>query len=385
MSPTFGFAMASLVPLPVQLRLTRLLDTLGYDCVWFPDHLLHADESSAPDPWSVMAAAAAQTRRIRIGPAVTDPHRVHPAVFAQRLATLDQISRGRMVLGIGSGEAMNLEPFGISWDRRVGRLKEFIQVLRGLLESDEPFTFEGDFYQLKRAHLSIRPYQNRRIPILVAALGPMMQRLAGRYADGWLPTVVPPQFYSEYFKPVAEAALKAGRDPGTFERVAAVPLAVDLDGDLTREEVARAARAYALSLVWPPVVRRLGLKFDPPPELDVDYVSLNPCDPESLEKYRKLSALVPDELLMQFIWHGSLERVRRLTREYLEAGATHLYFYNASPDPVSTTVALAARVFPEFTGRPAPLAARLLDGASRLLRKTPLWSRLMPVPDPIKR
>lgn len=370
-----GMFVTPAMPLRTQLAMASFLEALGFDDLWFPDHMLFPEGVEAPDVWSVMAAVAARTRRIGLGTAVTDPHRTHPAVMAQRLATLDRLSGGRVVLGLGSGEAMNLDAFGFPTDRRVGRTREFLQVVRGLLDTEDPWDFEGDFFRLRGARISVRP--SRRVPILMAALGPMMQRLAGRVADGWIPVLMPPEHFAGSFRPMAEAAREAGRDPGSLARVASVAVAL---GDVSDEQLDRMLRPIGLTLLWPEVLERLGMAWNPPAHLTVDYRNVDPCTPESLALYKELCRWIPREMLLSCVHRGDAASVQDLVRRYEEAGATHLQIFNFSPDLVGSTVALATRVAPHFTGRPAPVAARALEAAMPLLRRTGVLERLVPSP-----
>ena len=390
-----GVAIPSMLPPDRQAGIGRLLEALGYQQLWFPDHLLFPDLSPAWDAWTSMAVLASRTSRAQFGPAVTDPYRTHPAVLAQRVASLDQLSRGRFVLGLGSGEAMNLEAFGFSWkERKVGRLKEFLTVLRGLLDSKEPFTFAGDFYQTDRARLSVRPYKDRHVPIYMAALGPMMQGLAGRQADGWIPTVIPPEAYADYFRPMAESARKAGRDPRNLDRVATVALAIDTDGSVTKPQLLEFLRPLSGLLVWAPVMERLGLPFDPPPEARSSYVDVNPCDPDSQEAYWEMERWMPTEIMDRALNFGGPEDAYQACLRYAQQGATHLYVAFASPDPMGNFITFAHQVLPRLTGRPpTPLARALGTMLAPAIRrgwvrrkfsapKTPLPGRRGTLPEP---
>jgi alkanesulfonate monooxygenase SsuD/methylene tetrahydromethanopterin reductase-like flavin-dependent oxidoreductase (luciferase family) len=372
----FGMAIVPMLSLAQQIQLAQVSELLGYDSVWWADHLLLNETGDCSDCWSVMAAAAVKTRRIQLCTAVSDPHRVHPAVFAQRAATLDQLCRGRLTLGLGSGEAMNLEPFGIEWtDRRVGKVREFLSVVRHLLDSPEPLTLDGSWFQLDRARLQIRPFQNRRIPIHLAALGPQMQRLAGEQADGWVPVTVPAEIFGEFFRPVAEAARAAGRDPLTLDRVASVAIALLEDGEtVDPARLARMARPYAGMLVWPIVLERLGI----PAGDALGYQHVNPCDAHSLQLHEAYARSLPGDLLGRFLLVGNRARVRQGLRAYVEAGATHFQIFNVSRDPVAAMVALATDILPEFRGRgPNPLA-RALRAVMPALQRTGLTRRGIP-------
>lgn len=358
---TVGLAVPSMLPPQAQARIGFFLEQLGYQQLWLPDHLLFPDLSPAWDAWTTMALLAGKTKRAQFGPAVTDPYRTHPVVLAQRIASLDQLSKGRFILGLGSGEAMSLEPFGFDWkERRVGRLKEFITVLRGLLDSKEPFSFEGDFYRTDRARLSVRPYQNRRIPICMAALGPMMQKLAGRVADGWLPTLIPSEAYAEYFRPLAESAAKSGRDPKSLAQIATVALAIDTDQSTSMNELVELLRPLSGLLVWPPVMERLGHTFDPPEGARSSYLEVNPCDPESQEAYWAMERWMPNELMERALSFGDVENAYQTCLRFVEAGATHLNLAFATPDPMGNFIVFAHQVLPRLTGRPpTPLAKAL--------------------------
>lgn len=356
-----GTALPSVLGPSGQAKLARFLEALGYQQIWLPDHLLFPEGTPAFDCWTTMAAVATATKSVQFGPAVTDPHRTHPAVLAQRIATLDQLSQGRFLLGLGSGESMNLDPFGISWqDRKVGRMKEFISVLRGLLDNDEAFTFQGDFYQLRQAKLSVRPYKKRRVPIFMAALGPMMQKLAGRMVDGWFPTLIPHSEYAGYHRPMAEAATAAGRDSSDIARVATVAVSINTDGKTTVDEIIDFLRPLSGLLVWPPVMERLGHDFNPPKDAHMSYMDVNPCELESLRAYSRMMQWMPMELMREAITYGDCHAIYSECCKYIEQGATHLQIQFASPDPLGSFVLFAYHVLPKLTGRPPTFAAKIL-------------------------
>lgn len=373
----FGIDMPPIFPPRLQVALCSFLEWVGFDYIWFPDHLLFPDFLPAPDPWSIMAAASLRTKRVIFGTAVSDPHRVHPAVLAQRLATLDQLSRGRMVFGLGSGEAMNLEPFGIPWNRRIARVKEFLQVFYGLLDSRQPLDFEGEFYRTRGARLAIRPYRDRHIPLYLAALGPMMAKVAGRWADGWMPVSLPPGFYAETFAPIAQAVRAQGRDPAALDRVAT--LCFSLSDHPSK--LLRAVRPHALGLVWPPVAERLGLEEGVPEHLaGTHYSTVDPCDPDSRARFLERQARLPDELILQFAFQGDIPGLRRRIGELVEAGATHIKLINASLEQVHSLLAVATQVMPAFRRRRPSLFLRAAAALARGAR----GAGLLPEADPQK-
>ena len=276
---------------------------------------------------------------------------------------------------------MSLEAFGFRWtERKVGKIKEFITVLRGLLDSREPFTFQGDFFQTDRARLSVRPYKNRRIPIYMAALGPQMQSLAGRMVDGWMPTLIPANFYREYYAPMANAAAKAGRDPESLVRMATVAIAIDTDQALSKLDVIEFLRPLSGLLVWPPVLERMGIPFDPPEGARCTYLEVNPCDPASQEAYWAMERWMPTEVMDQALNFGSPEDAYQVCRQYVDAGATHLQIAFASPDPMGNFITFAHRVLPRLTGRPPTRLASVLGTALGPLIKRGVLRRKFSAP-----
>jgi alkanesulfonate monooxygenase SsuD/methylene tetrahydromethanopterin reductase-like flavin-dependent oxidoreductase (luciferase family) len=171
-------------------------EELGFDHAWTYDHL--SWRSLADQPWGAtiptLTAAATATTRIRLGTFVTSPNFRHPVPFAKDLATLDDVSGGRFLLGIGSGgtgfDAFVLGQKELTGRERHERFVEFVRGLDALLRFEDPgsggISFDGDWFTAQRARMVGKPAQHPRMPFIVAADGPKGLQLVAELADGWV-------------------------------------------------------------------------------------------------------------------------------------------------------------------------------------------------------
>jgi alkanesulfonate monooxygenase SsuD/methylene tetrahydromethanopterin reductase-like flavin-dependent oxidoreductase (luciferase family) len=180
-------------PVDEALDTARWVDAAGWYGVWYADHYMPNTGTEEIKPgdthecWAMLPAIAAVTEHVRVGSLVAPTSIHHPAVLANRARTIDHLSNGRMVLGLGAGWQINehlaygieLEPPG----RRVHRFEEAIQIIRALTTEDRT-TFAGDVYTITDAIADPKPIQ-ARLPLLVGTAGPRMLRLVARYADEW--------------------------------------------------------------------------------------------------------------------------------------------------------------------------------------------------------
>ncbi|MFQ5762883.1 MAG: LLM class flavin-dependent oxidoreductase, partial [Candidatus Bathyarchaeia archaeon] len=225
----FGFEPAA-GSLSEIVRLGALAEKHGFDVVWISDHLVDLRPLGGfkADAWSILAYIASMTSRIRLAPGVTDVYRCHPAQTANRVATLDELTAGRVMLGIGAGEAMNIAPYGIEWERariRRERLIEAVKIIKLLWTSnrDSPAHYDGKYYQLKNAWLDQLPTQNPHPPIYVGAFrSPKLLHAIGETADGWLSSSFSntPEIFRKRRQIIEEAAKGVGRDPRNLDYVA---------------------------------------------------------------------------------------------------------------------------------------------------------------------
>ncbi|MEM9650611.1 MAG: LLM class flavin-dependent oxidoreductase [Actinomycetota bacterium] len=207
------------------LDLARAADTLGYFGYWYADHYMPNTGSEEFKPgdthevWSVLPAVAAVTESIRVGPLVSPTSVHHPAILANRAATLDHVSHGRMVLGLGAGWQINEHrAYGIELEppkARVDRFEEAIQITRSLLDEDRT-TFEGSFYTMTDAPSDPSPVQDQ-LPILVGTSGPRMCGITARHAQEWN-TWGAPELAGTNAEVFNNACEKAGVDPATKHR-----------------------------------------------------------------------------------------------------------------------------------------------------------------------
>jgi coenzyme F420-dependent glucose-6-phosphate dehydrogenase len=192
-----------------------LAEKLGFGTAWFGDHIFpwyHSGKRSS-FAWSVMGVALEKTKRIKVGPWVTVPTgaRYHPAIIAQAAATLDNMYPGRVLVGVGTGEALNERPFWNGnwpkWEERMSRLTEGTKLMRQLWESPEPFKFDGKYFSSDFYYLYTKP--RKKIPIYASAIGRKAAYAAGLNADGMI--TISPRNNPEKLKEVILPEYRRGR------------------------------------------------------------------------------------------------------------------------------------------------------------------------------
>ena len=226
------------------LEMARLAESLGFDSVWIPDHVenAHLDRSKPIlEFWTTLSAVGAMTERVRLGGHAMNNTFRHPGLTAKIACTLDQITGGRVILAPGSGWfAAESKAYGFnSWSDdglvRIGRLNESLHVMRGLMTEDV-FSFDGEYFQLKDAYCNPKPVQKPYPPIWIAGDSPPTQELMAEHGDVWF-------MYSK--APAAVTDLVAGmrerrKDLPFQVAVSAVGLA-----DKSKDETLQWAQMYA--------------------------------------------------------------------------------------------------------------------------------------------
>jgi probable F420-dependent oxidoreductase len=279
--------------------MARQAEDLGYDSIWVGEHLLYryADGSSRGpwEAWTLMAALAAATSRVRIGPLVACVGFHNPAVLAKQADTLDEISAGRFVLGLGAGwNDIEFRAFGIPFDHRISRFEEAFTIIRTLLR-EGAIDYEGQFFSARDCELRPRgPSAGRGgPPLLIGSNGERMLRITAPHVDAWNSWYSDTRNSPEGIGPLRDrvdaAAREAGRDPADIERTVAVQ--VRLTGGEgremgntseaqrvqpvagTSEEIAAELRRYAdegiaeVQLILDPITRESLDEFGPVLEL----------------------------------------------------------------------------------------------------------------------
>ena len=236
-------------------------EEVGFDSIWVTDHLIRRDEPVTRgtwECWSLLTAVATVTERVELGTLVLCTGFRPPALLAKMADTVDEISNGRLILGIGAGwNEPEFRAFGFPFDHRASRFEEALTIIAGLLREGR-VDFEGTYYQAPNCELLPRGPRPQGPPILIGTTGHRMLELCARHADQWnvwfsttknrLENLIP------LLKQVDAACAAVGRDPATLERTAAVNVEVGqhapskmsappLTG--TPEELAARLRAHA--------------------------------------------------------------------------------------------------------------------------------------------
>jgi phthiodiolone/phenolphthiodiolone dimycocerosates ketoreductase len=373
---TFELAAFFRTTLPLDLARLADLDSGRYHSIWLPDHLVSlwpdsiwtpeftdlATTSHSPhrhlDGIAVAAAAAAVTRRAWLATSVVDTVRRHPVQLAQSALTISHLSKGRFILGLGSGEKENCAPYGFDFERAVSRFEEALRVIRLLWTSEGPVDFEGRFYHLHHARLDAELFAGRVPPIWIGANGPRMLELTGRCADGWWPTGSDnAEEYAAKLAIVRRAAEAAKRDPMS---IVPAKMIVCLLGerDEIREMLCRPlVKAYALQLTGESVKAR-GYRHP----MGDQWRGIQDIEPDKLTRERLLAFLdaVDPDAILAAVPHGTPKEVAREVKALHDAGLR-----------IATLLDYGGMAGLEFGARSAAKVREAEDEALRLIQGAP--------------
>jgi 5,10-methylenetetrahydromethanopterin reductase len=301
----YGVGLPPAKPVAELLDVAEEVEHLGYRYLWVNDERLERD------PFTVLPAIAQRTERIRIGPGVTNPYSRHPALIATAMATLDELSGGRTVLGLGAG-GTNHRALGIERKAPVAALRDGVELIRGLW-AGSTVSVEGEVVRAREARLDF-PAPRPRIPIYIGGRGPRVLELAGEIADGVIVgNVATREGWSYALERIAAGAARAGRDVAGIHLTAWLYACVADDDERALDAIRPMA---ATSLVTSrPVLGALGI------EMPDDFRARMEARGWSLDRevVTQAGAALPAEMVQRFGLAGTPESCRRRLRWLLEA------------------------------------------------------------------
>jgi F420-dependent oxidoreductase-like protein len=298
-----------------QLAIVQEAERLGYDSVW-------TAEAYGSDAATILAWLAGRTTTIKLGSGIFQMPGRSATMTAMTAATIDQLSNGRMLLGIGSSGPQVSEGWhGVRFGKQIQRTREYIEVLRMAL-ARERVEYHGETIDLplpdgpgKALKLTIAPVQ-QRMPIYLAAIGPKNTALAGEVADGWMPTLLSPEHLPMLRGSLEEGAARAGRSLEGFDIAPTVNVNITDDVAGARDAMRPFMALYVGGMgsreknFYNTLVQRYGFE-DAAREVQDLYLS---------GKKEEAAAALPDELIDLVSLVGSADRVRERLRAYADAG-----------------------------------------------------------------
>jgi alkanesulfonate monooxygenase SsuD/methylene tetrahydromethanopterin reductase-like flavin-dependent oxidoreductase (luciferase family) len=237
------------LPMDAIPDLARLAEAHGFGCVW-------GGEANNKDPTVMLSAVAAVTDRIKIGSAVYHILGRTPATLALQAAGLDELSRGRFLLGVGVSNPTIAKWHGLNLDHPMGRVEEYLNIVRRAMRG-EKLDFNGKYFSSHAFKMAFKPGKSP-IPVYLAAFGPKMTRLAGRITDGVLINMANPIEIGRIAAEVRQGAEEAGKDPTRMEIICKVRCSIAPTYEAAREALSHALTYYALADYYRDLLGRMG-------------------------------------------------------------------------------------------------------------------------------
>lgn len=289
-------------------RLVTAVEELGFSGLYRSDHFTNArpPDKDSLELWVSLTWLADHTRRIRFGPLVTPFSFRHPALTARMAAAVDDLSGGRLTLGVGAGwqeREHNLFGFDLLPPReRFERFEEGVIVLKQLLAGGQPVSFHGQFYHLDGAQILPPPQRGAGLPILIGGNGKKRTLpLAAKYADEWNAIFLTPAAFSELNRYLDELILQSGRQPSQVQRSMMTGLVFGKDQDAVQQS----ARLYGGSGLTAQDLRARGLVVGTPPEV--------------VEQIHTLSEAGIQRLMLQWLDLDDVDGLEVLAKTVLES------------------------------------------------------------------
>jgi alkanesulfonate monooxygenase SsuD/methylene tetrahydromethanopterin reductase-like flavin-dependent oxidoreductase (luciferase family) len=237
------------LPMDAIPELARIAEANGFDCAW-------GGEANNKDPTVMLSAVAAVTTTLKIGSAVYHILGRTPATLALQTVGLDELSNGRFLLGLGVSNPTIAGWHGLPSDRPLARVKEYLEIVHRAMNA-EKLDFSGEFYSARGFKMAFKP-SGRKIPVYLAAFGPMMTKLAGKITDGVLINMANPGEIRRIAAQAREGAKEAGKDPAAVDIICKVRCSIAKDRAQAREALSHALTYYALADYYRDLLTRMG-------------------------------------------------------------------------------------------------------------------------------
>ncbi len=302
----------------------QMADRLDFDSIWAMDHTNVPQWKNAivNDAWLLLAAIGAVTTKVELGTCVTDAIRRHPSTIALSTITLDRLTKGRAMLGIGAGEAQNVVDFGIEFHKPVTKFKEQLELIEKLFESDPDnrVDYSGQYYNLINACLQAKSIRKPRPPIYIAAGAPKTLELCGKYGDGWIPIGYTPELFENHANVIREHAKKANRNLENFQFANDVDIYFSDDPEQSWEKMKNSVK---VSLYKPELLRVHNIPQDSEFDFRKYFTEYAMNKPELMEQMKRAALKIPDEIARSAIGIGKPDDVIKMIERYIKAGVNH--------------------------------------------------------------
>ena len=326
------------------IELAKLADESQYDVLWY------ADERFFREVYSGLTLAAVNTKRIHLGTCVTDPYSRHPALTAMAIATLDEMSEGRAVLGVGAGVS-GFGPLGVKREKPVVAIREMVEVISKLLTGAE-VDYHGQLIHLSHGQLDFKPLRSR-VPVYIASNGELGLALAGQVADGAIMQgAVAPRTIDWMLTNIARGAKKAGRELSAIDRVARINVCIAEDSKAAKDKM-RSGLARSLIATQPEFPTFKVARLEVTAEMRERVKALGyTYDPEKLAP---VAQLIPDEYVDALTLAGTVDEIAAGVLRLVHCGITHVEVF---PIALEGNV---ERVISDFANRVMPVVNRDLQ------------------------
>ena len=316
------FNSGAALPMDAIPELSRVAEAHGFGCCW-------AGEANNKDPSIMLAAIAAVTSRIQVGSAIYHILGRTPATLALQAVGLDELSKGRFLLGIGVSNPTIAKWHGLPFDHPLGRAREYIDITRQAMKG-EKVNYDGKYYSCHAFRMPFKP-SGRTIPIYLAAFGPQMSRLAGKITDGVFVNMANPAEVRRIVGEVRQGAQEAGKDPASMEFLVKVRCSLGKDHAAAREALSRVITYYSMADFYRDLLGRMGFAEE--------VAAMRAAWQAS--GFHAARALVTERMFtgLPMIAATSVEEVRAGIQPYIDAGATRIVipYVPSSEDVVSET------------------------------------------------